>query len=169
MKSIVVYCSQTGFTKRYAQWIAQELGCEAIALRQNPDVSAAECVIFGSWCRAGSVVNLPWLLKAAKDHPYKRFVVFATGAAPAQAPQGQEIVDKALSGSGIAGFYLPGGLCYEKMPFVYRMAMKMLAKMLRAKKNAAPEDLAMAEMISKDCDQTDKALIVPLVEWVKGK
>ena len=28
MKKIVVYKTSTGFTKRYAEWIAQALGCE---------------------------------------------------------------------------------------------------------------------------------------------
>lgn len=29
MKKIVVYQSGTGFTAKYADWIAEELGCEA--------------------------------------------------------------------------------------------------------------------------------------------
>ena len=29
MKKIVVYQSGTGFTAKYANWIAEELGCEA--------------------------------------------------------------------------------------------------------------------------------------------
>ena|GEM_PF-3968787 len=28
MKSIVIYNSQTGFTKQYAQWISDVAGCE---------------------------------------------------------------------------------------------------------------------------------------------
>ena len=28
MKSVVVYSSITGFTKKYAEWIAEDLGCE---------------------------------------------------------------------------------------------------------------------------------------------
>ena len=34
MKSIVVYTSKTGFTKKYAQWIAEDLGCEAKGLNE---------------------------------------------------------------------------------------------------------------------------------------
>ena len=32
MKTIIVYSSQTGFTKRYADWLAEELGADAITL-----------------------------------------------------------------------------------------------------------------------------------------
>lgn len=32
MKTIVIYNSQTGFTKRYAQWIAEETGADCLEL-----------------------------------------------------------------------------------------------------------------------------------------
>lgn len=32
MKTIVIYHSQTGFTKRYAEWIAQEAGADCLEL-----------------------------------------------------------------------------------------------------------------------------------------
>ena len=32
MKTIVIYQSQTGFTKRYAEWIAEAVGADCIAL-----------------------------------------------------------------------------------------------------------------------------------------
>ena len=32
MKTIVIYNSQTGFTKRYAEWIAQESGADCFEL-----------------------------------------------------------------------------------------------------------------------------------------
>ena len=36
MKTIVIYNSQTGFTKRYAQWIAEKTNGECVEL--NPKV-----------------------------------------------------------------------------------------------------------------------------------
>lgn len=49
MKAIVVYKSSTGFTKKYADWIAQALGCEAVALQdaKRIDYSAYDALIFG--------------------------------------------------------------------------------------------------------------------------
>ena len=32
MKTIIIYTSQTGFTKRYAQWLSEELAAELITL-----------------------------------------------------------------------------------------------------------------------------------------
>lgn len=168
MRRIVVYCSQTGFTKRYAEWIAQALECEAVAWSRHIDFSAYDCVIFGSWHRAGSVVNLQWLLEKARMQPQTRFVVFATGAAPAeQASQEQEKVNRALEDSGAKGFYLPGGLNYDRMLPAYRVMMRLLCAMLRANRHPSPEQQAMLAQINQDCDHTDQAYIEPILEYVR--
>ena len=169
MRCIVVYCSQTGFTKRYAKWLAQALTCEAVAWNRRIDLSAYDCVIFGSWRRADSVVNLPWLLETARTQPGSRFAVFVTGAAPAaQALKEQETVNRALEGSSAKGFYLPGGLNYAQMPLVYRVMMRLLCAMLRANKHPSPEQQAMLTQIDRDCDHTDRAYIEPILEYVQA-
>ncbi|MDD6653566.1 MAG: hypothetical protein PUE59_00940 [Treponema sp.] len=34
MKTIVIYTSQTGFTKRYAEWISEASGAECVEFKQ---------------------------------------------------------------------------------------------------------------------------------------
>ena len=34
MKKLVVFKSSTGFTKKYAEWIAEELKCEAKSIKE---------------------------------------------------------------------------------------------------------------------------------------
>ena len=36
MKTIVVYKSKSGYTRTYAEWIAQEMGCD---IRENAELS----------------------------------------------------------------------------------------------------------------------------------
>ena len=47
MKTIVIYHSQTGFTKRYAQWIAEATGADCLELSaaKKKDMSAYEAII----------------------------------------------------------------------------------------------------------------------------
>ena len=54
MKTIVIYNSQTGFTKRYAQWIAEAAGADCVELSEakKKSMDSYEAIIFGSW--AGS-------------------------------------------------------------------------------------------------------------------
>ena len=64
MKTIVIYNSQTGFTKRYAEWIAEAAGaaCFALSEAKKKDLTEYEAIIFGSWACAGSIKNLNWFV-----------------------------------------------------------------------------------------------------------
>ena len=49
MKTIVIYNSQTGFTKRYAEWIAKAAGadCLELSVAKKKDLTSYEAIIFG--------------------------------------------------------------------------------------------------------------------------
>ena len=54
MRTVIIYNSQTGFTKRYAEWIAEETGadCLELSIAKKKDLSIYETIIFGGWtCR----------------------------------------------------------------------------------------------------------------------
>lgn len=57
MKAIIIYCSKTGFTKRYADWLAEELECSAVPAdkRSAPDTAQYDVIIFASWFYAGTI------------------------------------------------------------------------------------------------------------------
>ena len=44
MKTIVVYSSQTGFTEKYAKWIAEALNCEAIPVKQAKKLDISQFI-----------------------------------------------------------------------------------------------------------------------------
>ena len=91
MKTIVVYSSQTGFTEKYAKWIAEALNCEAIPVKQAKklDISQFDTVIYGGWCMAGSVNGLKWILNKIPNlvADNKKFVVYAVGGSPMENPE----------------------------------------------------------------------------------
>lgn len=88
MKSIVIYNSQTGFTKQYAEWISQEAGCECVSLRKAAKINLSDydSVVFGSWCMAGSLTKLDWFKKKipSLSKAGKKLIVFAVGASPSE-------------------------------------------------------------------------------------
>lgn len=53
----LVYKSKSGFTKRYAEWIARETDCELIPLKRSNAASVSGCDIFiygmPGTCRTG--------------------------------------------------------------------------------------------------------------------
>ena len=65
MKALIVYLSKTGFTKRYAQWLKEDLSCDCVPFDQRGqvDLSPYGAVVFGSSVHAGRIRKLGWLKK----------------------------------------------------------------------------------------------------------
>ena len=130
MNTVVVYSSQTGFTKKYAEWIAEELGCEAVSLNDEPrfDAEGFDVVVLGGWFHAGGLMGKKWLVRQRAAHPNTRFVVFAVGATPTE---WTDMVDEALTRElpspdfdDVERFYLRGGFAYERLSTPNKLAMK---------------------------------------------
>lgn len=172
MKTIVIYNSQTGFTKRYADWIAEEVNVECVELKKakKMDFSEFDTIIFGSWMMAESINKFKWYKKNVSKWQDKKLAVFCVGASPAENPDLDKMLSKYTNDetlSGVEFFYCAGGLDYEKMPVVHRAMMKMFVKMLNSNKNKTEADLRQIEMISKSFDNSDKKYIEPIVEYIK--
>lgn len=172
MKTIIIYYSETGFTKRYAQWIAEETGADCLPLTtaKKKDLSAYDAIIFGSFAYAGTIRKLGWFQKNPERWAGKKQILFCTGANPADSPEIEAFLKQNLKGpafQNVKAFYCPGGLNYEKMSFVSKLMMKTLLKTLRAKKNKTEADQAMIKMISASYDISDRKYIAPIVKFLE--
>lgn len=176
-KILVCYKSVTGFTREYAQMIADELDCTAMDLKDvdAERVSQYDSVVFGGRCCAGAVDGLKKMKEYIEKSGVKTFVVFATGATPISA---KDMIEEAWKNnftpeelSRIPHFYLPGGLRYEKMPLAERLMMKAFAAVMKSKvknkKDKTEEDREMERTISNSYDISSKAYIEPLVALLK--
>ncbi len=90
MNVIVIYNSQTGFTKKYAEWInaglkedgsLNECSCKCLELKeaQKENLLDYDAIVFGGWFMAGSISKVKWFrqqipLLAASQ---KKMIVFA--------------------------------------------------------------------------------------------
>ena len=63
MKTLILYHSKTGFTERYAKWLAEALqgDCVPFQNRRKIDLSLYDRVVFGAGCHAGTIRKLKWL------------------------------------------------------------------------------------------------------------
>lgn len=175
MSTVVVYSSQTGFTKRYAHWIAEELECEAVSLDDNPrfDVAGFDVVVFGGWFHAGGLVGKKWLVRAREAHPDVRFVAFAVGATP---PDWNDMVDEAITREfpspdfdDVERFYLHGGFAYERLSMPNKLAMKLFFKMQEKNAETDPHAAEMLEGMHGGFDGTDRASAAPVVACARAQ
>ena len=171
MKSVIVYYSKTGFTKRYADWIAEELHCDVIPykdfMKGAADVNAT--VIFGSRVHAGRIHHL----NNVKARMSGNLIVFAIGATPASA---ENVIHKIWADNltetelnSIPHFYMPGGLDYSKMGFSDRAIMKIVAKLMKGKKDKTEDETGFGQAIQDSYDISSREAIEPLVNFVRAK
>jgi len=171
MKSstIIIYKSRTGFTKKYAEMIAGELGC-TIAEFKTMTVNALsqyDTVIFGSRAHAGVFDGYRKAKEMFQRSSSKNFIVFATGATPNSNEKIiQQFWQQNLSAEEIENlphFYMQSGLCYEKMGFFDRMMLKMVAAMMKKKKEKSPHEREFEQAIRNSYDISSKEYILPLI------
>ncbi len=88
MKTIVIYNSQTGFTKRYAEWIAEAAGADYLELSaaKKNDLTAYDAIIFGGWACAGSISKISWFKSNIDKWTDKKLIAFCVGASPIENP-----------------------------------------------------------------------------------
>lgn len=172
MKTIILYRSQTGFTERYAKWLAEELGCACIPYRNRAGVKleSYDAVVYGGGFHGTKISGLPWFKKQLPRLNGKTCVVFATGATPAEDPQVEQALARNFTPeerARIRLFYLHSGLCYEKMGVGSRVMMAMFRRMMGSKRNKTPQEEKMSAMIASSFDECDRAFIRPLAEFLK--
>lgn len=172
MKTIAIYHSQTGFTKRYAEWIAEAAGADCLALSaaKKKDLTAYEAIIFGGWACAGSISKIGWFKENIDKWADKKLIAFCVGASPIENPEVETALKQNFNESEwkkVKVFYCPGGFNYEKMSTVSKLMMKMFLKALKAKKDKTEEEKVMVKMISSSYDISDKKYIEPILQCLK--
>lgn len=172
MKTVIIYNSQTGFTKRYAGWIAEAAGADCLELTaaKKKNLDAYEAIVFGGWACAGSISKLGWLKNNAGKWTGKKLIVFCVGGSPIDNPEIEQFLKRNLREPefrNVNAFYCPGGFNYEKMSAPSRLMMKMFIKTLQAKKDKTEAEQVMVKMISSSYNISDKKYIEPILQCLE--
>lgn len=172
MKTAVIYNSQTGFTKRYAEWIAEatDADCFELSEAKKKNLSVYGAIVFGGWACAGSISKLSWFKNNIDKWTDKKLIAFCVGGSPLDNPEIEPALKKNFSKSELSRvnvFYCPGGFNYEKMSAPSRLMMKIFIKSLKAKKDKTAEDEEMIKIISSSYDISDKKYIEPILKYLE--
>jgi len=173
MGTIVVYRSISGFTKKYAGWIAEELGAPCVELGDfsGKAVADGDVLVFGGSLHAVGINGYRKFSRLVAGRKLKQLVVFAVGATPHRA--GVEEVIRAGNfpgddGKDIRLFYLRGGFDYGRLDWPNRLLMKLLKAKLKLRKQRGPDEEGMLKAYDRPLDVTKKENVAELVAYVKG-
>ena len=174
MKIIVVYKSKTGFTRKYAEMIAEELSsdiCRASKITFE-ELKNYDVIIFGGGLYAGGINGINLVKKNLSELKEKKIIVFATGATP-----GREDEIKYMKATNFTDceletinfFYLRGGFDYSKLSMVDKILMSMLKLKLKSKKELSIDEKGMLEAYSTPVDFTRRKNIEELILFIKSE
>ena len=167
-KTIVLYRSKTGFSKRYAEWIAEDLECESRPIKgmKLDNLKNYKLVIYGAGVYAGMISGVGKIKNWMEKSPEKTWIVFATGATPHEEGY-EEMLLKTNFRKGESRpahfFYFLSGINYDTMGFFNRVLMKAFSGMASKKNGTTPS----AKQTSVDL--ANRQYIADLLSYVRLK
>lgn len=172
MKTIVVYKSKSGFVKKYAEWIANELDADIteaskVSVKSLKDY---ENIIFGGGLYAVGINGIQLITKNFTTLKSKNIIVFASGASPFREEILAEIQQNNFTpeqSEHIKLFYLRGGFEYSKLNLIDKGLMHLLKFKLKNKRNLTPDDKGMLAAFDTPVDFTRQQNIEALISYVK--
>jgi len=178
-KVIVIYKSRYGFTKKYAHWIAQELGAE---LMEAGNIKASELqnydvIIYGGGLYAGGVNGFSLITKSFQSIADKSLYLFTVGAADVSDGKNINSIRSSLSKvltpemeSKINIFHFRGGIDYPKLSFIHRTMMSTMVKTIKKKPEPelSNEEKIMLATYGQVVDFTDKSAIDGMIAAIKA-
>lgn len=170
MRCIVIYKSQTGFTKKYAEWIAEELTAD---LFHVSDVNIGklknyDTIIYGGGLYAAGINGIKLITDNTSILEGKKLIVFATGASVGRAEEIDEVRNKNFTAEQqkfIKFFYLRGGFNYKNLSFFNKILMTFLKLKLKKKKDLTSDEKGMLAAYDHPIDFCKKKNIQELIDY----
>ncbi len=151
MIKAIVYTSQTGFTKKYAEMLGEEIKVPVYEFKESKQkLNKNDEIIYMGWIMAGGIKNYE---KARKM--YNIVIVCPVGMSLPGEKQNNDLIEKYNINEKL--FYLQGGFDKTKLNGIYKFMMNSLEKIVRPKlekkEDKTQEDKEMLEMMAngKDC------------------
>jgi len=171
MKTIVIYRSKTGFTKKYAELISETLNCPTYSYNESKKINLEdyEVIIYGGSLYASGILGLKKFKKRLKN---QSLIVFAVGATPPKDGLKEELMDanfNAHEKEKVNFFYMRGGFKFDNLNIVDKGLMRMMKRSIQKKdlKDRTADEKGLLNAYEQPVDFTQKKNIEPLVNFYK--
>ena len=174
-KQIIIYGSQYGSSKRYAERLAEMTGIEAIDYKDAKDIGDYDRIIYLGGLFAGGVLGLNKTVSMMA--PRQDLVIATVGVTDPNEQSYYEGIRKAIKTQLPASFYdeknifhLRGAIDYGQLGFKHRAMMKMFHSMMLKKPESelTADAKAMLETYGKQVDFVDFDALQAIIEIIKA-
>ena len=174
MNAIVIYKTKYGSTKQYAEWIAEELGCNFIDAKnvKADNLLEYDTIIYGGGLYAEVINGVSLITKNIEKLRDKKIIIYTTGITPADVTDyyNGEVLERNFKNGvpeNIKIFNYLGRMVQDELTPVHRAALVSLKKLMSAKKNPSDMVKLLIELCDADGDFSDRKYIKELVEYAK--
>ncbi len=175
MNAIVIYRSKYGSTKTYAEWIAEELGCNAVESKSVSanDLVEYDTIIYGGGLYAEVINGVHLITKNLLKLDGKKLIVYSTGITPLDC---RDYYDKLVIEKNfkpemldkIKVYNFLGKMVIDELSLVHKAALKTLKKIMSSKENPSEMEKLLIDLCDADGDFSDRNAIKELVEYAKA-
>lgn len=174
MNAIVLYKSKYGSTKQYAEWIADELGCDvkdAKGVKIN-DILDYDTIIYGGGLYAEIINGVSVITKNIEKLDGKKIAIFSTGITPIDCREYYDklVVEKNFTEEMLKKlkvFNFMGRMVIDELSLPHKAAIKTLKKIMSSKENPSEMELLLVKLCEGSDYQPDRKAIFPLLDYVR--
>lgn len=172
----VVYKSNYGSTKRYAQWIAEEAKADSFECSEIEAKKLMEydTIIYGGGLYASGIAGISIITKNFEVLKDKKIIVFTVGLSSTDNEEiFLPIIEKNFSKEmrdNINFFHLRGGIDYKKLGIIHKSMMALL-KTVVSKKDSdklTDDEKGILATYGEKVDFTNKTTIKPLLSFLES-
>lgn len=157
----IVYTTNTGSTKRYAEMLGEKTGFPVFDLGNCAGVEKGSEILYLGWVMAGSVQGL----EQAREAFGSLKAVCAVGTLPGEKAEA-DIKEKNKITEPF--FFLPGAFDLSKLKGMYKMMMGMMVRMMKAKLKESndPDSKKILETFEAGMDFVSEDHLKPVLDWI---
>lgn len=171
MKTIVVYKSKTGFTKKYAEYIREAVDGHLYDFKSSKNVNLDDydVIIYGGSLYASGILGLKKFKTRIKN---QELIVFGVGATPPKEGLDEELINANFDieeRKNIRFFYMRGGFDFNSLNFIDKILMRMMKRSILKKdpKERTPDEKGMLNSFDNPVDFTGRKNIEPLIDYYR--
>ncbi len=160
----IVYETNTGSSKKYAEMLSEKTGFECLSLSKAvKEFAPDEEIIFFGWVMAGTVQGLQKAREVFSDIKAICPVGLSKGEKNDAELREKNSVDCPM-------FPLQGNFHIDELKGMYKMMMGMMLKMLKSKlkENPQPDADKFITAIENGIDCVNEENLADIIEWLNG-
>jgi len=175
-KTLVVYNSKYGYTKKYAYWLAEELKADICTDKnlKREELNNYSKILFGSSLYASANKAASLVVKHFEQIKDRKVILFTCGVADISSESNVVAINKMLDKiitpeirKKVKIFHVRGGIDYSKLTFLHKIMMKVPYSRVKKKPENEWTDEERNFMVTygQKIDFSDKKMLEPIIRY----